>query len=418
MTIPGSMFTAITALSAFGDWLAVAGNNIANLNTAGFRASRAQFEDLLPSVSGSVETGHGVRLGHVSKPFRQGALETTGTTTDLAIAGNGFFTVRDPLSGASYYTRAGQFRPDADGRLVNADGMVLQGVGGDIVLSGATTLPGQATSRLALQFNLDPAATMPGTPFPSGPDASPASWLAASNFSAVTTIYDGLGKAHELTIVFRRETPSSWEYRVLAPRRDLDTAAPSSTELRQAGAPGLLRFDSSGQLDAAASTITDITGLNWVGGGAQTLSAGALDFSGTTQLAGPSALLAAVQDGSAPGALIGVQIDAQGLVSGRYSNGARQVLGALVLADFANVDDLEPIGETLFAPTARSGAARTGAPGQGGFGDIVSGALEQSGVDLAMEFVSLIGSQRAFQVNSRILTTADQMYAEAARLKE
>jgi flagellar hook protein FlgE len=142
-----------------------------------------------------------------------------------------------------------------------------------------------------------------------------------------------------------------------------------------------------------------------------------MSFAGTVQYDQPSALLSASQDGFAQGTLIGLTIDGQGVINGKFSNGTTHALGAITLANFANVDDLDPQGDTLFSPTAESGAAQSGAPGQGGLGNIMSGALELSTVDLAQEFVSLISSQRAFQMNSRVITTADQMYTVAANLK-
>jgi flagellar hook protein FlgE len=418
MTITGSMLVASGAMDMFGNSMAVTGDNIANLNTVGFKSTRFTFDDIMPTVSGEMEIGRGARLADVGKPFQQGALETTGNVTDLAITGNGFFIVRDPLSGVLSYTRAGQFHLDSNGRLVNEGNQILQGTGGDITISSTLTIPAQATSSLALQYNLDASSTTPAAAFPAALDASASSWLGASNFSSVTTVYDSQGESHDLTFLFRLSAPGTWDYRVVAQRNQLDAAAPSSTDLRAVSAPGTLVFDSSGQLDVGASTITDINGLTWTNGASQTISAANLDFSGTVQFARPSSLLSVVQDGSAAGTLSGISIDAQGNIQGGFTNGTNQNLGSIVLANFANVDDLDPIGDTLFAPNFESGAAQTGTSGLDGFGSINSGTLELSTVDLAQQFVSLIGLQRAFQVNSRVVTTADQMYSIAAELKE
>lgn len=418
MTITGSMLVASGAMDMFGNSMAVTGDNIANLNTVGFKSTRFTFDDIMPTVSGEMEIGRGARLADVGKPFQQGALETTSNVTDLAITGNGFFIVRDPLSGVLSYTRAGQFHLDSNGRLVNEGNQILQGTGGDITISSTLTIPAQATSSLALQYNLDASSTTPAAAFPAALDASASSWLGASNFSSVTTVYDSQGESHDLTFLFRLSAPGTWDYRVVAQRNQLDAAAPSSTDLRAVSAPGTLVFDSSGQLDVGASTITDINGLTWTNGASQTISAANLDFSGTVQFARPSSLLSVVQDGSAAGTLSGISIDAQGNIQGGFTNGTNQNLGSIVLANFANVDDLDPIGDTLFAPNFESGAAQTGTPGLDGFGSINSGTLELSTVDLAQQFVSLIGLQRAFQVNSRVVTTADQMYSIAAELKE
>jgi flagellar hook protein FlgE len=417
MAILGSMLVASGAMEMFSNSMAVTGDNIANLNTAGFKSTRFSFADILPTLWGEIETGHGARLADVGKPFQQGALESTTNVTDLAISGNGFFIVRDPLAGALRYTRAGQFHLDSNSQLVNAGNQLVQGSAGDITVNRAATIAAQATTNLALQFNLDAASLAPVAGLPAGPDASPGNWLAASNFSSVLTVYDSQGDSHDLTFLFRLNAPNTWEYRVVAQRSELDAAAPTGTELREVSTPGTLVFTSAGQIDSASSTITDINGLNWTNGASPTIAAGALDFSGTVQFARPSALLAAQQDGFATGTLAGISVDAQGNINGRFTNGRSQVLAAVTLANFANVDDLEPLGSTLFAESSESGAAQAGVPGQNGLGSIVAGTLEFSTVDLAREFVALLTLQRAFQVNSRVVTTAEQMYGIAAELK-
>jgi flagellar hook protein FlgE len=417
MSIAGSMLVASGAMATYGNSLAVTGDNIANLNTVGFKESRYMFADLMSTYDGSVEIGHGVRLADVTKPFQQGGIETTTSVTDLAISGNGFFVVRNAVNNTLYYTRAGQFHVDNAGRLVNAGDLILQGTAGDIVIGSGLTAPSQATANLALQLNLDAGAVTPAASFPATTDASSSAWAAAGNFSTVTTIYDGLGNRHDLTFIYRMTAPNTWEYRVLAPRRELDASAPNSSDLRQVSTPGSLVFTSTGQLDSAASTVTDINGLTWTNGASQTIAAANVNFAGSVQFGQPSFLFAAVQDGLSQGSFTGIAIDDQGNVFGRFSNGTSQQLGAIALANFTNVDDLDPLGDTLFAPSVESGAAKTGVANQNGLGGIVPGSLELSTVDLAKQFVELLSSQRAFQVNSKVVTTADQMYAVAAQLK-
>ena len=417
MAILGSMLVASGAMEMFSDSMAVTGDNIANVNTAGFRSTRFSFADILPTLWGEIETGNGARLADVGKPFQQGALESTANLTDLAISGQGFFVVRDPRVGTLNYTRAGQFHIDSNGQLVNAGNQILQGITGDITINRTAVVPAVATSSLAAQFNLDASAVTPAASFPAGPDASPSSWLAGSNFSAVLTIYDSQGASHDLTFLFRLTGPNSWEYRVAAPRSELDAASPTSTDWRQVSAPGNLVFDAAGQLDTAASSATDINGLTWTNGASQTIAAAAIDFSGTVQFARPSALLAAQQNGAPAGTLTAISIDGEGNINGQFSNGTNQVLASILLANFNNVDDLDPLGDTLFAESSESGAAQVGAPEQNGLGSIVAGTLELSTVDLAREFVALLTLQRAFQVNSRVVTTANEMYGVAAELK-
>ncbi len=416
MSISASLSIASTALDVFSNSINVAGDNIANANTVGFKTSRLAFADLLPSESGAIENGNGVQLDDVRTPFQQGTFETTANVTDLGVEGNGFFVVKDADTGNSYYTRAGQFHLDSSGTLVNDSGLRVQGSAGDITIGNSLTNPAQATTGLALSLNLDASSVTPAAGFPAGPDASPSAWAAGSNYSSVTKIYDAQGTAHDLTFFFRKTAPNNWEYRVAGQRNEFDATSPNSSDLRQVGAPGTLVFTPNGQLDAGASTLTDISGLNWTDGAAQTIPAASLTFAGTTQYDQPSTLLSANQDGLPQGAFIGFTIDGQGVITAKFSNGTTRSLGTITLANFANVDDLDPQGNTLFAPTAESGPAQSGAPGQGGLGNVMSGALELSTVDLAQEFVSLIVSQRAFQATARVISTADQMTTVASNL--
>jgi flagellar hook protein FlgE len=418
MTISGLMFTASTALDAFGNSISVAGANIANVNTAGFKASRVEFADLLPTVSGEMETGHGVRLATVSKPFRQGALETTQKATDLAVEGLGFFVLRDP-DGALFYTRAGEFHVDALGNLANPLDLVVQGSSGDLSLSSALTVAAQSTSQLGFTLNLDAAAATPAAAFPAGPDASSGAWASAANYSLIAPLYDSAGAAHELTFMFRKAAPGTWDYRVLGARNELDATAPASSDLRDLGAGGTLRFNADGSFDAVASNVSSIGALSWVGGGTtQSIAAGALTFDGTVQYAESSSIMSLRTDGAAAGSLRDIAIDRTGVISGRYSNGRSRAIGELVLANFSNVEGLAAIGDGLYRETLESGPASVGRPGENALGQIVSGALEMSTVDLATEFVSLINSQRDFQLSSRVITMADELYTEAANLKK
>jgi len=417
MSISSSLYVASGALDAFGNAISTAGDNIANVNTVGFKAARAEFADLLSTTTGQVEIGRGVRLADVSKVFQQGALETTSSATDLAIEGGGFFVLKN-AAGDSFYTRAGAFHVDANGNFANPLGLLLQGSAGNISLGSGAALPGQATSRVGLVVNLDAAASPPSAAFPAGPDASSGAWNSAGNFSAVTTLYDSAGDGHDLIFLFRKTAPNVWDYRVLAKRRELDATAPTSADLRDIGAGGTLAFNADGSLNAGASTVNGIGGLSWVGGAtSQPIAAGSLSFAGSVQYAQPSSLMSLSTDGQSAGLLTGVAIDSAGTVMARYSNGMTRPIDALLLADFVNEQGLDPAGDGLLRATAASGAARTGTPGQDDFGHIVSGALEMSTVDLAREMVALIISQRSFQVNSRVISVVDKMYGEAADLK-
>jgi flagellar hook protein FlgE len=331
---------------------------------------------------------------------------------DLAVAGQGFFILKDS-SGNTFYSRAGQFTVDANGNVVNPGGLLLQGTSGNITLDNTQTLPAAATTAIDLKLNLD-ATAAPAPAFPAGPDAASSAWLSAGNFSAALPLYDSTGQSHDATFLFRQSAANSWDYVVVAKRSEIDTTAPTSTELRQIGG-GTLTFDGSGALTGATGGVNAVTWTN--GGATQTLTGAALNFTGTTQFASPSAVLALGQDGAPQGTLTRISIDEQGRINGEFSNGRQQVLGQVRLATFHNPEGLDAIGDSLFAATADSGAASTGAPGDGGRGGLLSGALESSNVDLAQEFVGMILAQRSFQLNSRVITVADQMYSVATGLK-
>ena len=373
MSITGALLVASGAMATYGNALAVTGDNIANLNTVGYRESRYTFADLMPTFDGKIEIGDGVRLADVTKPFQQGSFETTSNSMDLAISGNGFFVVRNSLNNTLYYTRAGEFHLDNAGRMVNEADLILQGSAGDIVIANGLTAPAQATSNVSLQLNLDASSATPATALPVGPDAPANSWFAGSNFSSTTTIYDSLGNAHDLIFAYRLSAPNTWEYRALAPRNQLDSSAPTSTELRQVSAPGTLGFTAAGQLDSDASTLTDITDLNWTNGASQTIPAANLSFAGTVQFAQPSTVYATTQNGMIAGTFTELTIDDQGNVNGNFSNGTSQLLGVVALANFNNVDDLDAAGDTLLSPTLESGIALTGVANQNGLGGLVGG---------------------------------------------
>jgi flagellar hook protein FlgE len=425
MTISSSLYTSLTGLENYGASLNVIGHNVANVSTAGFKASRPDFANLVSSLSGEIETGHGVDLTHISRPFLQGAVQTSDSVTDLAIEGSGLFIVNDE-AGNSYYTRAGEFTVDVNNNLVNAQGLVVQGFQGgpggalgDITIDRSVVLPGTVTSAVSLDLNLDVTSSPPLSALPpdaAGTEDRSTNWFSAGNFSAALGIFDSTGAEQSLVLLFRKtSTPNQWEYRVLADSNTVTGGTPD--QFQQVNAPGgLLAFNSDGTLNAAASSITAVNGVAWANGA--TTPSIALDFSGTTQFGNPSAVFQISQNGNASGGLRSIVIDRQGVITGQFSNGGTQAIAQVALANFPSEEELEAFQATLFLPTVESGAAETGAPGSGGLGDVVSGATEGSTVDLATEFVGMILFERAFQVNSRTIRVADEMYQEAVNLKQ
>ena len=255
-------------------------------------------------------------MSDVNGPFQQGAIETTESVTDLAIEGGGYFVLNN-ANRDTFYTRAGQFHLDNIQELVNPEGLNLQGAAGNISLAGVGTFP--ATRRALWRWRLismRPQLHQP-LPFPSVRMRAQRQWISASNFSAIAPIYDSAGQSHDLTFLFRQSAPNTWEYQVVAARSELDSLAPTSTDLRLVSTGGTLTFSSDGTFNLAASTITDIGGLNWVGGAStQAISASSLNFAGTVQYGEPSELLSVSQDGSAEGLLAGITIDEQGMITG------------------------------------------------------------------------------------------------------
>lgn len=421
MSICGSCYVAGGALDAYGTALAVVGHNIANLNTAGFKAARPEFAEIVAATADGLTGGIGVQGPVVSRPFLQGQIVAGEAATDLAVEGAGLFVLRD-ASGGTFYTRAGQFALDASGRLVNPAGLAVQGLAGgglaDIVIDRTLSLPPAATTTIRLAGNLDASASVPAGALPQdapGSEATAALWFEGANFSARASVFDSLGQRHDLTLVFRKTAmPNRWEYRVLAEGAEI--AGGSAGLLRQvSGGGGVLAFNADGTLDPAASVFAPIGPIAWANGaGAQVIAS---DFAAFTQFSFPSALASAGQDGSPPASLAGVRVDRSGTVTGEFSDGRTLALAQIALAKFANEGGLEPLGETLFAESALSGAAAIGSPGSGGFGTIAPGALEGSSVDLAAEIVGMIQFQRAFQVNARVIAVAERMYEEAANLK-
>ncbi len=407
MGILSSMFTAVSGLNAYGNAMGIIGNNIANVGTAGFKGSRPAFADLVSSslvgAASNSQTGLGVYLSDVQGVFTQGSLTTTGQVLDLAIDGNGFFQMRD-AAGAVFYTRNGQFKLDELGRVVDANDYLLQGYQataagvltgtlGNITLTNTNIAP-SSTTDVTLTANLNSAATQP---VPAFSVTDPTSY----NFSTSTTIYDSLGNSHVLQFFFRKSaTANTWN---VYQRLDNGAAAAATN----------LVFNSSGALTSGGAQTFSLT----IAGGAATPQSVDVDFTAMTQYASQSALLNQSQDGFTAGTLTQFAIDAQGQLSAQYTNGRTQLLAQVALSRFPNPQGLVRQGDNLFSESAVSGTAVQGAPNNNGLGRIISGAIEQSNVDLGEEFVDMIITQRAFQANSRAITTSDEMLQELVNLK-
>jgi flagellar hook protein FlgE len=427
MSIISSLYSGASGLTSHGEAISVVGDNIANANTVGYKRSRANFEDVLArSLNGADGPGTGTRLGQVQKVLTQGALLSTGLTTDLAITGDGFFQVRGNSGGLEgvFYTRAGQFKLDADGYLVTQDGLNLQGfqAGSDGTLMRRISdlqiptyeMPPRATAAAAVAGNLDAAATTPAAAW------DPTNAAATSNYSSTVTTYDSRGQAQPITMYFRREAGAgAWSWHAVVDGAALNAGTPGvPTEI----GTGALTFDTSGRLMTEAGSISATfrdaspQTINVDLGDSVTTDAGS-GLRGMTSYASSSTVSFISQDGYASGALTGMSVGTDGVIDGNFSNGTHRALGQVLLADFQNAQDMKRIGGQLWMETPESGAAVIGEATTGGRGAINGGSLEQSNVDMAQEFIDMIAFQRGFQASSRTISTADEMLQEVVNLK-
>jgi flagellar hook protein FlgE len=428
MSISRSLEIGVSGLRSNGDAIGIAGDNIANVNTVGFKKSRGEFQDIVGgSLAGiSTPSGAGSRLASVNQIWSQGSLVTTDSSTDLGLSGEGFFVVAGTASGVTgrFYTRSGQFHIDASGRLVNSDGLTVQGYMAkadgtmsatisDLTVS-AGTVPASATANVSVAANLDASDALPAAFDPLHPEQT-------SNFSNTVTVYDSLGASHEVTVFYAKNGVNSWDWHAMVDGGDL-TGGTAGTQTECAS--GTLTFTENGALDTevvGASSWDFVNAspgqvINFDFGTSITTDAGT-GLDGTTQFASSSTTTGVNQDGFAAGTVNSISFGSNGLITGIFSNGQQRVLGQIAVANFASVNGLDRLGQGVWKETSDSGEALIGAAETGGRGAIVSGSLEQSNVDLASEFVNLILFQRGFQASSRVVTTTDEVYQELVNIK-
>lgn len=387
-----SLYSGISGLRAHQTMLDVTGNNIANVNTTGFKGSSTQFQDTLSQLTqgaagpqgltggtNPAQIGLGVRVAAVTTTFTQGSAQTTGKATDMMISGDGFFVTSK--GGQQLYTRAGSFGLDASGHLVGPDGGLLQGWSadasgrvntggptGDLLLTSTTTMPAKATTRVDVSGNL------------------PSDAAVGTAVKRDIQVFDASGVARNLSVTFTR-TAGGWNV--------------NAADASGASGSGTLAFVDGKQSGAGSVSLGGIT----------------VDLGTVTGYAGSTTVAATGQDGYKAGNLEAFSLGADGSLVGSFSNGVRQVVGRVALARFTNPEGLEKAGDSSYVATANSGGAQVGQAGDAGFGSLVGGALEMSNVDLSQEFTNLIVAQRGFQANARIITTSDQVLQELVDLK-
>lgn len=397
----------LSGLSAAAKNLDVIGNNVANANTVGAKASRTEFSDMysnsLTGVS-TATTGIGVAVASVAQQFTQGDIVSTQNSLDMAINGRGFFRVTQ--DGAIEYTRNGQFRMDKDGYIVTASGSRLTGYQIDpsgAVNSGtpselkivASDLAPNPTTLARAQLNLDARANALTNTFDIQDSTTYHSAMSMS-------VYDSLGRPHTVSLYFRKTADNTWDVR----------AASDGTALT--GSATTLQFDTGGIRTAPAGPFNLTIPVGADAGGNLTF---AVNLNETTQFGAAFATNEIVQDGYTNGRLSGFSADDSGTLIGRYSNGQTRPQGQIVLANFINPQGLVPLGHNSWAEGANSGQPTLGAPGTGVLGALQSSAVENSNVDLTGELVSMITAQRAYQANAQTIKTQDQLLQTIVNLR-
>jgi flagellar hook protein FlgE len=425
-----SLFAGISGLRAHQSMMDVTGNNIANVNTVGFKSSQTVFQDTLSQLlrgagapqggnggTNPSQVGLGVRLAGVTTNFGQGSAQTTGRATDLMIQGDGFFVVKN--AGETLFTRAGAFSFDTGGILTTPEGGVVQGWGavngvvntnkpvGNIVLPVGQVLSPVATTTATIGGNLpsdgliaapaipaipaviaDPLAVPPVVGSPAVPGV-PA--VVATSVPTSIRAFDALGAGHDLSVNF---TKSATGWTLSGPAGA--AIVPASISFTAGGAPNPPTFTYTDAANGLAVTVK---------------------VDSMTGFAGQASAAITSQDGSTMGTLQAFSMSPDGTLVGVFSNGLKQPLGQVALSNFNNPAGLEKVGGSMYRTTVNSGTEQLGAAGSGGRGLLSSGTLEMSNVDLAQEFTNLIVAQRGFQANSKVITTSDQILEDLVNLK-
>jgi flagellar hook protein FlgE len=413
-----SLFTGISGLNANATALTVIGDNIANVNTVAYKSNSIAFSNVLStSLTGaeSSDVGRGVDVWGTSSAWTQGSLQSTGSATDLSINGIGFFVLQDE-SGGEYYTRAGQFYLNELGTMVNPDGLQVMGYEidpntGEMGTLTQISIPGdrvsqpQATTEFSFDVNLEASSEIGDT------------------FAASQTVYDSLGNPIELTLTFTNVAGGEWSCQASVPESvGGPIVAPASNVTIDGQNTLTVEFDGDGMLTAPTANpeleislingATDPLEVDWI-----LFDAGGQSYGDLTGFANQSAITFQSQDGYPSGLLRGISVDQDGMVMASYSNGQLVPSFRLVLADFPSYEGLSKMGGNLWAESLDSGQAMPGVPGIGRLGNITPSSLEMSNVDLSTEFVNMITTQRAFQANSRVITTSDEILAELINIK-
>lgn len=426
MGILSSLYTGVSGMTAQGEALGVIGDNIANANTIGFKASRAEFQDIisknLKGILGGNQIGRGVKIGAVNPILTQGNVDATEKVTDLAISGDGYFKVKG--SDGESFTRDGSFHFDREGYLVTNDNQKVQGFAADEkgnIVNKTTDIkfpraliPAKATKELKMDLNLD--SRMEATKKFDIKDP-----YSTSHYSTGLEMYDSQGNKHLVSFFFNKTADRQWEYKGLVDGKEITGG--DEGQMSQV-CSGKLQFTVDGKLDS--QEMTD-SAFNFKGGALQgqqvklnfgdAIKDGGKGLDGTKQYGKNSDLISWNQDGAAAGTITGLSFNDDGILTAVYSNGQAADLAQISLAKFENPEALFKVGNNRLKESRDSGAASLGGPGMAGRGKLFAKSLERSTVDLATEFVNMIQNQRGFQANAKTITTTDELLNEVIQLK-
>jgi flagellar hook protein FlgE len=404
----------LSGLNASSKNLEVIGNNIANANTFGAKAGRAEFADMYASAlngAGTTSIGIGVHLAAVAQQFTQGNIKTTENPMDLAINGAGFFQLTDGRSPVTF-TRNGQFKVDREGFIVTNTGQQLMGYGVDpmgTILPGMSTalqlptggVPPSPTTTIDIEMNLDSrkgATIQPAAPFIDFNNAE------TYNNATSLTVYDAKGQEVALTYYFQKEATDTW--RVYATANG--TTVAGAPDDPQPVTTITFAADGSAPTAPAAAVAFDIPAtLNAQGAETLAMAGVLLDLTEATQFGSPFGVTDLQQDGFAAGLLTGIAVEPNGIIMARYSNGQSRPAGQVEIATFRNPQGLQPIGDNAWARSFASGDPIGGVPGDGNLGVLQAGALEESNIDLTAELVEMMTAQRIYQANAQTVKTQD-----------
>ena len=414
----------LSGLNATSKSLEVIGNNIANAGTYGAKQARAEFADMYATAmngAGANTIGIGVSLAAVSQQFTQGNIVTTENPLDLAINGAGFFQVSDGFNPVMY-SRNGQFKLDRDGYVINnnkqrlmgypADGtgQIQPGLSQPIRLPTAGITP-QVTTEMNLEMNLDSRA---GVTLPTAGNRIDFTDSDTYNKATSLTVYDAKGQDVALTYYFQKTATDSWNVYITANGTPIASDANGPLPVTTMNFPtngsaptapvGTVAVDIPATVNAAGAQTVPITGIQ-------------LDVSGATQYGAGFAVTDLSQDGYAPGQLVGMQFESSGIIMARYSNGQSKPAGQVEIANFRNPQGLTPLGGNVWTRSFASGDPVVGTPGSGNLGQLQSGALEESNIDLTAELVSMMTAQRNYQANAQTIKTQDQVMQTLVNLR-